>query len=112
MAPNPDRVTLARDLGADFACEIRDWEESPWSALCQNGEGADAVILTAATPSTEPIQLAGRLARDRGIVVIGGDVRADIPRALYYKKELQVRFSRSYGPGRFDSDHRQCGRGF
>ena len=102
----------ARELGADFACENRDWEQSPWSALCQDGEGADAVILTAATPSTEPIKLAGRLARDRGIVVIVGDVRADIPRALYYKKELQVRFSRSYGPGRYDPEYEECGRDY
>ncbi len=112
LDPDPDRVKLARELGADFACENRDWEQSPWSALCQDGEGADAVILTAATSSTEPIKLAGRLARDRGIVVIVGDVRADIPRALYYKKELQVRFSRSYGPGRYDPEYEECGRDY
>src|SRR5207237_8174272 len=65
LDPDPDRVRLARELGAGFACENRDWEESPWSALCQHGHGADAVILTAATRSAEPIELAGRLARDR-----------------------------------------------
>src|SRR5438270_11937472 len=70
LDPDPDRVRLARELGADFACENRDWEESPWSALCQHGEGADAVILSAETRSTEPIELARRLACDRGIVLI------------------------------------------
>ncbi|HYY72084.1 MAG TPA: bi-domain-containing oxidoreductase [Candidatus Bathyarchaeia archaeon] len=112
LDPDPDRVRLARELGADFACENRDWEQSPWSSLCQHGEGADAVIITAATSSTEPIELAGRLARDRGVVVIVGDVRADIPRALYYKKELQVRFSRSYGPGRYDSEYEDRGHDY
>ena len=109
---DPDRVRLARELGADFACENRDWEQSPWSALCQHGRGADAVILTAATRSAEPIELAGRLARDRGIVALVGDVRTDIPRELYYKKELQLRYSRSYGPGRYDPEYEECGRDY
>jgi len=109
LDPDPDRVKLAREVGVDFACENREWEQSPCSALCQRGEGADAVILTAATRSTEPIELAGRLARDRGVVVVVGDVRADIPRELYYKKELQVRYSRSYGPGRYDSEYEERG---
>src|SRR2546429_622561 len=112
LDPDPDRVRLARELGADFACENRDWEQSPWSALCQHGRGADAVILTAATRSAEPIELAGRLARDRGIVVLVGDVRADIPRERYYKKELQLRYSRSYGPGRYDPEYEECGRDY
>ena len=105
---NPNRVKLARQLG-DFAYENQEWEQSPWNALCERGEGADAVVLTAATRSTEPIELAGRLARDRGLVVIVGDVRADIPRELYYQKELQVRYSRSYGPGRYDPEYEEGG---
>ncbi|PYU01214.1 MAG: oxidoreductase [Acidobacteria bacterium] len=109
---DPDRVRLARELGADYACENRDWEQSPWSALGQHGHGADAVILTAATRSAEPIELAGRLARDRGIVALVGDVRTDIPRELYYKKELQLRYSRSYGPGRYDPEYEECGRDY
>jgi polar amino acid transport system substrate-binding protein len=109
LDPDPERVRLADELGIDFACENRAWEQSPCSALCQRGEGADAVILTAATHSSEPIELAGKLARDRGVVVVLGDVRADIPRELYYKKELQVRYSRSYGPGRYDPEYEERG---
>ena len=109
LDPDPDRVRLAHELGADFACQNREWEQSPCSALCQRGEGADAVILTASTRSAEPVQLAGELARDRGVVVVVGDVRADIPRGPYYKKELQVRYSRSYGPGRYDPEYEERG---
>lgn len=109
MDPDPDRVRLALELGADFACENRQWEGSPLQRLCERGRGADAVILTAATRSAGPIELAGRLARDRGIVVVVGDVRADIPRELYYKKELQVHYSRSYGPGRYDPEYEERG---
>jgi predicted dehydrogenase/threonine dehydrogenase-like Zn-dependent dehydrogenase len=109
LDPDPERVRLAQELGIDFACENRAWKQSPCSALCQRGEGADAVILTAATRSSEPIELAGELARDRGVVVVLGDVRADIPRELYYRKELQVRYSRSYGPGRYDPEYEERG---
>jgi len=109
LDPDPDRVRLALELGIDFACENQAWEQSPYSALCQRGKGADAVILTAATRSNEPTELAGELARDRGVVVVVGDVRADIPREHYYKKELQVRYSRSYGPGRYDSGYEEGG---
>ena len=106
---DPDRVRLGRDLGLDFACESRECRESPWYASSERGEGPDAVIVTAATRSAEPIELAGRLARDRGIVVVVGDVRVDIPREFYYKKELQVRYSRSYGPGRYDAGYEERG---
>jgi len=109
LDPDPQRVKLADELGVDFACENRAWKQSPYSALCQRGEGADAVILTAATRSSEPIELAGELARERGVVVVVGNVRADIPREPYYKKELQVRYSRSYGPGRYDPGYEERG---
>jgi predicted dehydrogenase/threonine dehydrogenase-like Zn-dependent dehydrogenase len=109
LDPDPQRVSLARELGIDFACENRAWNESPYSAFCRRGEGADAVILTAATRSTEPVELAGELARDRGVVVVVGDVRVDVPREHYYKKELQVRYSRSYGPGRYDPEYEEYG---
>src|SRR5207253_10766923 len=56
--------------------------------------------------------LAGRLARDRSIVALVGDVRTDIPRELYYKKELELRYSRSYGPGRYDPEYEECGRDY
>ena len=109
MDPDGERVRLACELGLDFACESREWQESPWYDSCQRGAGPDAVILTAATLSAEPVELAGLLARDRGVVVVVGDVRVDIPREPYYKKELQVRYSRSYGPGRYDAEYEERG---
>jgi predicted dehydrogenase/threonine dehydrogenase-like Zn-dependent dehydrogenase len=71
--------------------------------------GCDAVILTAATTSDDPVKLAAELCRDRGRVVVVGDVRIQVPRAAYYGKELEVRFSRSYGPGRYDRDYEERG---
>lgn len=66
------------------------------------GVGYDAVIITAATKSDEPIELAGQVARDRGTVVVVGDVGMRVPRTTFYEKELTVKLSRSYGPGRYD----------
>lgn len=66
------------------------------------GLGYDAVIITAGSKSDEPIELAGHIARDRGTVVVVGDVGLRVPRAPFYEKELTLKLSRSYGPGRYD----------
>ena len=104
--PDPERVALARELGVAFATSNSKFisvDEMPRPA------GADAVIITAATKSNQPIELAGQIARDRGIIVVVGDVRVDVPREHYYRKELQVRYSRSYGPGRYDPAYEEKG---
>ncbi|MCE7902079.1 MAG: oxidoreductase [Gammaproteobacteria bacterium PRO9] len=74
------------------------------------GVGADAVIITAATRSLEPINLAGQLLRKRGTVVIVGDVPTGFQRDPdFYRKELTVRMSCSYGPGRYDLEYEEKG---
>jgi len=67
-----------------------------------NGLGADHVLLAAGGASNGPVEVAARLARDRARVVDIGKTRLDLPWNAYYDKELDVRFSRSYGPGRYD----------
>jgi predicted dehydrogenase len=66
------------------------------------GLGADHVLLVAGGDSNGPVEVAARLARDRARVVDIGKTRLDLPWNAYYNKELDVRFSRSYGPGRYD----------
>jgi predicted dehydrogenase/threonine dehydrogenase-like Zn-dependent dehydrogenase len=66
------------------------------------GLGADHILLAAGGDSNGPVELAARLARDRARVVDIGKTRLDLPWNAYYEKELDVRFSRSYGPGRYD----------
>jgi predicted dehydrogenase len=104
--PDPDRVALARELGVAFATSDSDFISA---GDLPRGGGADAVIITAATKSNQPIDLAGQIARDRAVVVVVGDVRVDVPREHYYRKELQVRYSRSYGPGRYDPAYEEKG---
>ncbi len=66
------------------------------------GAGADHVLLAAGGASNGPVEVAARLARDRARIVDIGKTRLDLPWNAYYDKELDVRFSRSYGPGRYD----------
>src|SRR5205807_7619779 len=74
-----------------------------------SGRGVDAAILTASAPSNDPICLAGELCRDRGRVVVLGQMRVEAPRELFYQKELSVVLSRSYGPGRYDPVYEERG---
>jgi predicted dehydrogenase/threonine dehydrogenase-like Zn-dependent dehydrogenase len=107
----PERAQLALRLGADDVAISRDGLRD----LClqrSSGHGVDAVLITAETASSEPVDLAGEVARDRGIVVAVGTVGMDIQRKLYFEKELDFRISRSYGPGRYDSVYEQKGRDY
>ena len=69
------------------------------------GRGADHVLLAAGGSSNGPVEAAAQLARDRATVVDIGKMSLDLPWNAYYEKELDVRFSRSYGPGRYDSHY-------
>ncbi len=96
---SPELVELARAPGADAVLRSELDQGSRFEA------SADAVLVCAATDSNDPALAAARLARDRGRVVIVGDVRMDLPRAPFYDKELDLRLSRSYGPGRYDPNY-------
>ena len=57
--------------------------------------GFDMIIICADTPSTDPVEFAGTIARDRGRVVATGAVGLTLPRKVYYEKELSFINSRS-----------------
>lgn len=73
------------------------------------GIGFDAVIITAGTSSNEPMELAIEIARKKGRVVVVGSVGMNIPRPTFYKKELEITISCSYGPGRYDAHYEELG---
>jgi predicted dehydrogenase/threonine dehydrogenase-like Zn-dependent dehydrogenase len=81
------------ETGADTTQSILDWTK---------GQGVDAVLLTAATRSSDPIRRAPQIARDRANIVVVGDIGLQLERTPLYEKELTLRFARSYGPGRYD----------
>ena len=77
-----------------------------------NGNGVDGVIICAGTTSNSLIELAGRVTREKGRVVVVGAVKMDIPREEYYKKEIEIIISRSYGPGRYDPYYEEKGNDY
>ena len=106
---DPKRVELARTLGAEAVTR----EAAEEGALAfSRGRGCDVVLICADTPSNDPVELAGTIARDRGRVVAVGAVGLEIPRRVYYAKELFFINSRSYGPGRYDPDYEEAGRDY
>jgi predicted dehydrogenase/threonine dehydrogenase-like Zn-dependent dehydrogenase len=104
------RVELAARHGALGVRRTDPVEEAV--AQATSGVGVDAVLITAATSSDDPIRLAGRIARDRGRVVVVGAVPMNVPRSPYYEKELELRLSRSYGPGRYDPAYEEHGHDY
>ncbi len=99
----------ARATGAADVCLLR---TAMGDVIPSEAESCDAVIVTAATRSNDPVELAPRLCRDRGRVVIVGDVGLQVPRASYYEKEIELRLSRSYGPGRYDQAYEEHGQDY
>jgi len=108
---DPAKIALARELGADAAVVRTEDVESVVAAFT-SGVGVDAVIITAAADTNDPTELAGSICRDRGIVSMVGAVKMDVPRKVYYEKELQLRLSRSYGPGRYDPAYEEKGQDY
>jgi predicted dehydrogenase/threonine dehydrogenase-like Zn-dependent dehydrogenase len=105
---DPAKVALARQLGAEAAV-VRTDDVHGAVAAFTGGRGADAVVITAATSSSDPVELAGEIARDRAVVSMVGATGMDLPRKPFYDKELQLRLSRSYGPGRYDPQYEEKG---
>ena len=108
---DPARAKLAHQMGAGLVSS----SASAFRELCleaSRGVGVDSVLITAETPSSDPVNLAGAIARDRAVIVAVGTVGMDIERKAYYEKELDFRISRSYGPGRYDSAFEQKGRDY
>jgi len=105
------RVELARNLGADDAAVSDD--DAPKSIeRWTRGRGADAVLVTAATESSQPVELAAKISRMKGRVVVVGATGLDIPRQPFYLRELSLTISMSYGPGRYDPDYEEHGHDY
>ncbi|MGX1563160.1 bi-domain-containing oxidoreductase [Streptomyces sp. NPDC055506] len=111
--PDPARCELAERLGAAACGDPESAAVEAAVAELTDGHGVDQVYLAAGGGSSnQPVELAARLCRDRGRVVDIGKCRLDLPWNAYYEKELDVRFSRSYGPGRYDPEYELEGRDY
>jgi len=106
---DPKRVALAASLG------LQAWhrgQSEEWALAFTANRGFDMVIICADSSSTDPVELAGAIARDRARVVATGAVGQTLPRKVYYEKELSFINSRSYGPGRYDPSYEEAGQDY
>ena len=103
------KIGLAREFGVE--AWTRD-EIEDHASLFTKGRGFDHVLICAGSRDNDSIELAGNLCRDRGQVVAIGAVGLEIPRKIYYEKELSVIVSRSYGPGRYDVNYEEKGQDY
>lgn len=106
---DPSRVELAKKLNA--AAVVREQAEESGAAFTEN-QGFDIILICADTKSNDTVELAAHLARDRAVVVAVGAVGMELPRKIYYEKELTFLISRSYGPGRYDPTYEEKGQDY
>ena len=104
-----DKVELGQRVGLDQGMVLDDDDPHRAVERFTNGRGADLTMITAATTSNQPIELAGEITRRKGRVVVVGAVGLNIPRDVYYRKELELKISMSYGPGRYDRSYEEAG---
>ena len=106
---DPARVDLAMARGADLRLSPDDPDPAREVSVLTAGAGADAVIITAASPSDEIVSRAFQVSRKKGRVVLVGDVGLALHRSDFYAKELDFFISTSYGPGRYDRRYEEEG---
>ena len=93
-------------IGIDPDTKRTDQSENFYtSAEEANMTNVDSVIITAATSSNEPIEVATKIARNKAKIVVVGDIPLNISRNEFYYKELELVVSKSYGPGRYDKQY-------
>ena len=109
--PVENRVSRAKSLGMQSGTSDPD-AMKPLIDDATDGWGADVVIIAASTPGDGPVAMATESARRRGVVVLVGDVGLRFERQPFYTKELDVRMSTSYGPGRYDRSYEKDGRDY
>lgn len=106
-------LELARSSGADEAVNRNNADLKTIIGNFTNGYGFDSIIITAASPSNDPIELSTEIARKKGKIIVVGAVKMDIPRdPHFYRKELDLKISCSYGPGRYDTNYEENGQDY
>ncbi len=106
-------VSLANDFSADKAVNRSHPDLIKMCESFTRGNGFDSIIITAAAPTNDPIELSAEIAKKKGKVIIVGAVKMDVPRdPHFYRKELELKMSCSYGPGRYDTQYEEDGRDY
>lgn len=107
---DPDAVRSASQHCADLALKRTEPGVTDSIQRFTDGLGVDAVMITAGSTSLDPVNFAGEIARKKGRVVVVGAVPTGFDRdPHWYRKELELRMSCSYGPGRYDLAYEEKG---
>ncbi len=106
-----NKIELARELGADAGC-ISDQSSRDAVLKWTHGRSADAVLITAATESNQPLELAGEISRIKGRIVVVGMTGLQVPRRTFFERELGLKISMSNGPGRYDPEYEVRGHDY
>jgi predicted dehydrogenase/threonine dehydrogenase-like Zn-dependent dehydrogenase len=109
---DPKKLELARRFGAETV-DLSAGEDPVAAAdRFSRGRGVDAVIVTAATRSNEPMHQAALMCRKRGRIVLVGVTGLELSRDDFFKKEITFQVSCSYGPGRYDPNYEDKGHDY
>jgi len=104
-----DKCVLAKQFGAEIINLSRDEDVIAYADIFSRGRGVDAVIITAATKSSELLHQAATICRKRARIILIGVIGDEFSRADFYEKELSFQVSCSYGPGRYDDTYEKLG---
>lgn len=107
-----EKLDLARQFGAEVIDLAAGQDPVKVAEIYSRGRGVDAVIVTAATKSSEPMHQAALMCRKRGRIVLVGVTGLDLSRDDFFKKELTFQVSASYGPGRYDPNYEEKGQDY
>jgi len=109
---HPQRLELAHQFGAQTVNVGRETDPVAAALAFSEGQGVDAVLVTASSKSDDLIHQAAQMSRKRGRIILVGDVGLSLSRADFYAKELSFQVSCSYGPGRYDDQYEQQGHDY
>lgn len=107
-----DKLKLAQQFGAEVVDLAAGQDPVKAAELYSRGRGVDAVIVSAATKSSEPMHQAALMCRKRGRIVLVGVAGLELSRDDFFKKELTFQVSASYGPGRYDPNYEEKGQDY
>jgi predicted dehydrogenase/threonine dehydrogenase-like Zn-dependent dehydrogenase len=109
---DPAKLALAKQFGAEVVDLAAGQDPVTIATAYSRGRGVDAVIVTAATKSSEPMHQAALMCRKRGRIVLVGVTGLELSRDDFFKKELTFQVSASYGPGRYDPNYEEKGQDY